>query len=173
MNAASRSFWAHGARGGSNRYPFQGWSYCWTKMNWGAPWQRRVIISLLAFYNVIQFSCSRPTNQITVFSRLNWFYIVKCPQCKLFRSDSTWVPVNESLRTRLFSARALAMSSKCQWVPRAIKEAIREAGLEESQFPEPEPKARDRCVAIPTGTSWDTRLVLVRECWSAFKWARV
>jgi hypothetical protein len=30
-------------------------------------------LTLWAFYNVTQFSCSRPTNQIAVFSRLNWF----------------------------------------------------------------------------------------------------
>src|SRR5713226_9566268 len=35
------------------------------------------IQSLQAFYNVIQFSCSQPTNQIAVFRRLNWF-IVHC-----------------------------------------------------------------------------------------------
>ncbi len=30
-----------------------------------------LIFSLWAFYNVTQFSCSRPTNRIAVFSRLN------------------------------------------------------------------------------------------------------
>jgi hypothetical protein len=28
-----------------------------------------------AFHNIIQLSCSRPTNQIAVFSRLNWFIL--------------------------------------------------------------------------------------------------
>jgi hypothetical protein len=42
-----------------------------------------------------------------------------------------------------FSGRALAMSSKCQWVPRVITEAIREAGLGDSQLPEPGRKVGD------------------------------
>ncbi len=33
------------------------------------------LTSLWAFHNIIQFSCSRPTNQIAVFSRLNWIIL--------------------------------------------------------------------------------------------------
>ncbi len=32
-------------------------------------------LTLWAFYNIIQFSCSQLTNQIAVFSRLNWFIL--------------------------------------------------------------------------------------------------
>jgi hypothetical protein len=43
------------------------------------PWTRHgydtLHQSLWAFHNIIQFSCSQPTNQIAVFSRLNWFIL--------------------------------------------------------------------------------------------------
>jgi hypothetical protein len=44
---------------------------------------------------VIQFSCSRPTNQIAVFSRLNWFTFCKCPQCVYLGLPSKFVSVGE------------------------------------------------------------------------------